>query len=74
MCKSIYNCIFDKPFTLTLDVVALLVHLKLKFHNLHDEPLTINADLGWAKSIYQELQQDREEWKYIEINVSSLTK
>lgn len=35
-CKSLYNCILGRPFTSALDDVAIPVHLKLKYHNLHE--------------------------------------
>lgn len=39
----------------TLDVVASLVHLKLKYHNVLDEPVTINVDLFGVKRIHKTL-------------------
>lgn len=42
----------------TLDIIASLVHFKMKYHNVHDEPITINVELTEAKGIYQALQQD----------------
>lgn len=42
----------------TLDVVASRIHLKLKCHNLYDDPVAINIDLSRAKMIYHTLQQD----------------
>lgn len=53
ICKSTYNCILDRPFVTALDGVVSPIHLKLKFHNLHDEPVTINVDLVRAKRTYQ---------------------
>lgn len=38
-----------------LDVVASLVHLKLKYHNLHGELAIINIDLEGENRIYQVL-------------------
>lgn len=69
-CKSVYNYILGRPFAVALDVVASLVHLKLFFHNLHGEPITINLNLKGAKRIYQVLQQDQKEIKAMEINVA----
>lgn len=57
-CKSSYNCIFDRPFIVALDVVASMVHLKLKFHDLQGDAVTINADFEGAKRIYRVLQQE----------------
>lgn len=48
-CKTVYNCIIGKPFTSTLDTVASLIHLKLKFYNLHSESLIINVGLEGLK-------------------------
>lgn len=50
------------PYTLTfskimeiLDVVASLVNLKNKYHNIHDELVTISTDLSGEKRIYKAL-------------------
>lgn len=61
--RSVYNFIMRIPFTTTLDDVASLVHLKLKYHNLQGEPITVNVDLEGEKIIYQALQQDQWEGK-----------
>lgn len=42
-----------------LDVVSSLVHLKLKYKNLHEELVTIDADIEVEKKIYQDLQKDQ---------------
>lgn len=42
-CKRIYNCILGKSFASTLDTVTFLVRLKLKYHNVHDDLVTINV-------------------------------
>lgn len=52
---SVYNCILGWPFTAMLDVVASLIHLKLKYHNIQGESTTINAYLERAKWIYRAL-------------------
>lgn len=62
-CKIVYKCFLGIPFVVALDVVASPVHLYLKFHNLHDERVSINADLEGAKRIYQALQQNKGESK-----------
>lgn len=56
-------------------MVEFHVHLKPKFHNLHDELVTVNVDFLGAKRIYHALQQDWEEreCKAMEINVASFT-
>lgn len=43
----------------TLDVVASLMHLKLKYHNLTGEPITINSNLKGETRIYEALQRDQ---------------
>lgn len=43
-CKSVYDCILDMPFAATLYVVAFPFHLKMMFHNIYFEPVTINID------------------------------
>lgn len=70
--KKVYHCILDGCFTKTLDGVASLVHLKVKFHNLHDEPIIVNVDLVGAKKTLLNLQdQKKGENKAIEIIVAS---
>lgn len=56
----------------TLDVIASPGHLKLKYHNVHDEPITISADLYGLKIIYHALWKDQKEDKAnsMENNVS----
>lgn len=44
--KSIYNYILDIPFSSTLDAMASPFHLKLKYHNDHDEPMKICSDIS----------------------------
>lgn len=60
----------------TLDVVEYLFHLKLKYHNIHYEPITINVNLFEVKRIYKALQQDQKEDKSNskKINVVSLVR
>lgn len=54
-CKSVYNYILDIPFSMTLDVVASLVYLKFKYHNVHDEPTMIKVELLGVKHIHNTL-------------------
>lgn len=42
-CKSIYNYILGKSFASTLDTVTFLVRLKLEYHNVHDDLVTISV-------------------------------
>lgn len=49
--KNVYNCILERPFTTTLGIVASLVHMKMKYHNIHDEPVTICVNLYEALKI-----------------------
>lgn len=65
--------ILGRPFTTTLDVVASLIHIKLKFHSLYNELAIVNTDLKGGKKIYQALQQDQIDNKAMEINVAYLT-
>lgn len=55
-----------------MDIVVSLVHLKLKVHNIHDEPITLNIDISRSKRIYQALQKDHKEGEYkaIYINIT----
>lgn len=64
-CKNVYNCILEKPFKVALNEVAIMVHLKMKFYNIHDELVMVNANLSVAKRIYKAFQQDYKEgeWK-----------
>lgn len=71
--KRVYNCILDKPFSTTIAIVAPLIHLKLKFHSLHGEPLMINVNLEGAKRIDRTVHHDQYECEAMEINVASLT-
>lgn len=50
--KSIYNCILGSPFGETLDGVTCSIHLKLKFYNLYNEPITVNVDLVRSKRVF----------------------
>lgn len=47
----------------------------MKFHDIHNDPVTINANLAGAKKIYQELQQDQNEResRAMEIKAGSIT-
>lgn len=75
-CWSVYNYILGLPFAATLDVMASPDQLKMKYHNIHDEPVTINTDLIWAKRIYQALQHKKKEGEvtFMEINMSLMIK
>lgn len=61
-----------RPFTTTLDIVVSPVHLKLKYQNLHREPVILRADLEVAKKIHHALQKDQEEGLNMEINMTFL--
>lgn len=39
--KSAHNCNLGRPFATMMDVMASLVHLELKYHNVHDEKAKI---------------------------------
>lgn len=44
--RSVYNYILGKPFTTMMYVMTSLVHLKLKYHNVHEVLVTMCADLS----------------------------
>lgn len=75
-CKSVYNCILDRSFTVTLNVVESLIYLKLNYHNVHEDSVSISADLFGKKTTYKDFQQDQKEdkGKAIKINVTSLVR
>lgn len=47
------------------------IHLKMKYHNLHEESLTIYDDVAWFWHIYKTLQRNRDA-TFVE-NKTSLT-
>lgn len=49
------------------------MHLKLKYHNLHGEAITVNVGLEGAKRIYKALRRDQRDGKNVEINIVSLS-
>lgn len=73
-CRNVYKYILGHFFVETLDAVASSVHLKLKCHNVKDEPMTISTNISRAKRFYKALQHDQKEGegKVMEINVASL--
>lgn len=72
LCKCVYNCLLGIPFAAALDVVVSPVYLKLKFHNLHGEPPTVNTNIEAAKMIYQAFHQDQIGSKAMETYVAYL--
>lgn len=44
-CKSVNNCILGRSFSTTLDVISSTVYLKVRYCNVHDEPMTIYANM-----------------------------
>lgn len=64
--KSVYNCILDRSFSTDIDSIKSRVHLKVKFHNLHGDAVTVSFDVAGVKLIYQVKLND------MKINVSSL--
>lgn len=64
--KSVYNCILDRSLSADIDSIESRVHLKVKFHNLHGDAITVKSNLVVVKLIYQVKLND------MEINVSSL--
>lgn len=60
---------------MTLNVVASLVHLKMKYHNVHDEPVTICDDLSRAQKIHNTFHRDldgKSKDNAIEVNMARL--
>lgn len=45
------------------------VHLKLKYHNMHDEQATINVDISEAKRIYKALENNHKEYEAMSIEI-----
>lgn len=50
MLKGI-QCVLGRPFAATLDAIASLIHIKLKYHNEHNKPITINLEYLGKKKI-----------------------
>lgn len=67
-----YNCIMGRPFTAALDTATLPPHLKLKYHNLHEEKVILYTDLVATSKIPHALHKDQGEGTYMEINMTSL--
>lgn len=55
-CKSVYKCILIRPFTMKLNIVASLVHLKTKYHNFYAGFVTICVDIYGARRIHKAQQ------------------
>lgn len=65
-CISLYNCILGIPFTIMLDGVASHVHLKLKYHNLHGEPVSYVPILKHPKrhtTHFREIERKVQLWR-----------
>jgi len=48
-----YNCVFGRPTLTTLDVVASMVRLKMKYHSEEGEIMTIHADLSGVQRLHE---------------------
>lgn len=57
--RSIYDRILGRPFTEMLNVVASLVHLKLKYHNVYDESTMICVNPYKAQRIHKFIHRDQ---------------
>lgn len=61
-CDIVYSYLFEKMGLKTLrgnfKQNGIPSKLNLKYHNVHDEPVMINADLFGEKRIYKALKQD----------------
>lgn len=76
-CKSAYTCILGTPFSVTLDVVAYIVHLKMKYHNTHDKIVTICDILSIGKRKHKTLkhkQDGKAKQSAMEVNMACLSK
>lgn len=51
--ESVYCCIQGSPFFTMLDIVTSTAYLKIKYHNNHNESVTIQVDLFDAHSIHE---------------------
>lgn len=73
-CRSVYNYILGYPDAVTLDAVASLIHLKLKYHNFRDDSVMISSYLVGATRIYKVLLKDWKECegKVMEFNIALL--
>lgn len=70
--RAFYSCILGRAFFAVLDVVPSPVHLKLKYHNLHEESAVLCTNLEAAKKIHHVLLRDQEKGTTKEINKTSL--
>lgn len=55
LCTSMYNCILDRPFAGTLEIEVYLIHMKMKYHNLYDNPVKICVALSRSWSVHKAL-------------------
>lgn len=53
--------------------MAYPIHLNLKYHNIHDEPVIVSTNVSREIRIYKDLKRDHKEekGKAVEINVGS---
>lgn len=72
LARAFYSCILGRAFFAVLDDVPSPVHLKLKYHNLHEEPAVLCTNLEAAKKIQHVLLRDQEKGTTKEINKTSL--
>lgn len=76
--KSLYNFLLGRPFSIMLDAVASLIHLKFKYHNVHDKPLVTIwlacLEHGGYINSYNETRKGKDKKNVIKINVVYFTK
>ena len=62
-CISISKYIIGIPFVTTIYTISFLVHLKRKYHNVHEKPVKISINLSRANKINKALQYYQKEVK-----------
>jgi len=50
---STYNCVFGRPTLAALDLVASTVHLKMNYHSIEGEVVTVHTDLNGVRKLYE---------------------
>lgn len=57
--KSARNYNLGRPFATTMDVMASLVHIELKYHNVHDEKAKIGTEFLGSQRIHKAMKCDQ---------------
>lgn len=58
--KIVYNWTLGIPFSPNIDIVSSIVHLKMKYHNIHNKSMIIYADLDGSLHLRRALQYNLE--------------